>query len=513
MTKRILVLTLAWLVVAVPAAALIWLHRQAETVVGGHDVTVQPTLDGWATMDLGPFLPDFRYPTGHRIGARIVVGKTESADYDTLIERYAAIAAAPQSQIDKLRGTVVDLGVDAAVLGAMVGLAGPLLIVVVGRTRWRELLTHLTTRRTEIGIVGLALVAYVVYNAATGEEPEPVARSQWRPLASVLTDVTLPKEAQPVQVDSGLLTTGSAALVDSLVSSYKSSLDFYSDLAHQVKGVAGQLHQPAADETIGLLVSDRHDNVDMDPVARAVYDAGHATFLMDAGDDTSTGSGWESFSLESLDKAFDDVKSRYGVAGNHDEGDFVVKTLKKLGFTMLVGEPVEGPDGIRFLGASDPRSSGLGSWLTEKTVTMDEQTKRLADRACKEDAAGKRITTLLVHDATVGREALARGCVDLVLAGHRHEQVGPTEVTGSNGQVGYEFTTGTTGGAAYAIALGSKLRRNAMVTLVTYREGRPVGLQPVTFRTVKDIVVSDYLPLDPRAGTPDASTTPSSDGP
>ena len=44
----------------------------------------------------------------------------------------------------------------------------------------------------------------------------------------------------------------------------------------------------------------------MDPVARAIADQGGATFLLDAGDDTSTGGSWEAFSLESLDQAFDD---------------------------------------------------------------------------------------------------------------------------------------------------------------------------------------------------------------
>ena len=38
-----------------------------------------------------------------------------------------------------------------------------------------------------------------------------------------------------------------------------------------------------------LLVSDRHDNIGMDQVARAVADAGGATAVFDAGDDTSTG--------------------------------------------------------------------------------------------------------------------------------------------------------------------------------------------------------------------------------
>jgi len=231
-------------------------------------------------------------------------------------------------------------------------------------------------------------------------------------------------------------------------------------------------------------VSDRHDNIGMDPVARAIAEQGGASFLLDAGDDTSTGGSWEAFSLESLDEAFDDFEERFAVAGNHDNGDFVSKQAKRLGFTTLDGEVVDGPAGMRLLGVSDPRSSGLGTWRDERGISFEDQEQRLTDLACEHDADGDRINTLLVHDANSGRGALNEGCVDLVLAGHLHEQVGPTEMTGTNGKVGYSYTNGTTGGAAYALAIGSKLRRDAEVTLVTYADGVPVGLQPVVVSTI-----------------------------
>jgi hypothetical protein len=83
-----------------------------------------------------------------------------------------------------------------------------------------------------------------------------------------------------------------------------------------------------------------------------------------------------------------------------------------------------------------------------------------------------------------------------VLAGHLHVQVGPTAVPGSNGKVGWTYTNGTTGGAAYALAIGSKLRRDAEVTLVTFRDGRLVGLQPVTITTIGTFRVTPYISLD-----------------
>ena len=170
-------------------------------------------------------------------------------------------------------------------------------------------------------------------------------------------------------------------------------------------------------------MSDRHDNIGMDPVARAIADQGDATFLLDAGDDTSTGGSWEAFSLESLDQAFDDYDTRVSMAGNHDNGDFVTSTARP-GFTTLDGKVVDGPAGMRLLGVADPRSSGLGTWRDERGISFEEQEQRLADLACEHDADGDRINTLLVHDANSGRRRPQRGCVDLVLAGHLHEQVG-----------------------------------------------------------------------------------------
>jgi hypothetical protein len=229
----------------------------------------------------------------------------------------------------------------------------------------------------------------------------------------------------------------------------------------------------------------------MDPVARAVADAAGATAVLNAGDDTSTGQPWEAFSLDSVDEAFRDL-DRWGVAGNHDDGGFVRDRLAGLGWTMLDGEVVDGPGGSTLLGVDDPRASGLGTWRDEGELSFAEVADRLADVACEADEP---VGTLLVHDANLGDPALERGCVDLVLGGHTHVTDGPTAVVGEGGRNGWTFTTGTTGGAAYAIAVGSKLRRAADVSLVTYRDGRPVRVQTVTLRTDGVFVVGEPATL------------------
>jgi hypothetical protein len=234
----------------------------------------------------------------------------------------------------------------------------------------------------------------------------------------------------------------------------------------------------------------------MDEVVRAVADEAGATVVLDAGDDTSTGQAWEGFSLDSLDEAFKDYDARVAISGNHDHGTFVNRYLAKRGWTHLDGKAVTPFAEVPITGVDDPRSSGLGNWRDQKGLTFAEVKAQVADDVCALDDKGERIATLMVHDANLGATALARGCTDLVLAGHLHVQKGPTRVLGENGKVGYSYTNGTTGGAAYAIAIGSKLRRDAEFTFVTYRDGRPVGLQPVTVRTTGDVAVAPYLPMD-----------------
>ncbi|MBA2443717.1 MAG: metallophosphoesterase family protein, partial [Nocardioidaceae bacterium] len=267
------------------------------------------------------------------------------------------------------------------------------------------------------------------------------------------------------------------------------------DIADRALGLTGSLRQPTLDETVALLVSDRHDNVGMDPVAHAIATAGGATLLFDAGDDTSTGEPWETFSLDSLVDEFSGFDGAYVVPGNHDNGEFVPAHFDDAGFTVLTGEPVETSDGIRLLGIADPRSSGLGSWRTPVGISFEDQAAQLADTACEADAAGERVSTLIVHDPDLGTPALERGCADLLLSGHLHVQVGPDVVSEVDGEVGVTYTNGTTGGAAYAVALGTKLRRDAQVTLITYRDGVALGLQPVTIGVSGDLVVAPFSRL------------------
>jgi hypothetical protein len=486
---RGLALAAVWLVVTLATGLAIFLGSSRTVVLASHDAVLRPTLDGYVVLRTGPVLPDLRIDSGHLVGADIILGKTNADTTEQLVQRYGYIASQPEGQIAKVRGSLENMAFDAAVRGALIGLLPVVVWLLVGPGRRRELAHH-HGRTGAVLALALAVIGVLVWSPWAEEEPIGDDAGQWTTLSAYLgSDINVPDEVAGVEVRTDVTTAGGRRLIQSAVDTYDKSRQFYETAADRAETL--DLREPEPGDTVVALISDRHDNIGMDGVARAIADAGGATAVFDAGDDTSIGQSWEAFSLDSVTDAFQDY-DRFAVAGNHDHGSFVTNYLDDLGWRMLDAEVIDGPGGVSLLGVNDPRSSGLGSWRDETGLSFDEVGSRLADAAC---AADEPIGTILVHDTNLADEALERGCADLVLGGHLHVQVGPVRVLGDGGRRGYSFTTGTTGGAAYAIAIGSKPRREATVTLVTYRDGHPVGLQPVVLQTNGIFEVEDYQEL------------------
>lgn len=486
---HVLVALAVWLVVAAAVSLALFLDSSRSTVVASHDAVVSPTLDGRVTLRSGPFLPDVRLDGEGPLGVDVQLGKTTAESTEELTQRYALIATNPEGQVAKVRLLVEDMALAALLRGGIVALLPLGVWFLLGGARRRVIAQRLRSPRGVAASVAVLLLGVVAWQPWQADGREARAEVRWAPLGEYVTGIPVPEEAAGIEVRTDVTTAQTRRLLESLVDTYERSQEFYADARGAADDLA--LREPADDETVAVMVTDRHDNIGMDAVARAIGDQAGATAVLDAGDDTSTGSEWEAFSLDSLDEAFDGY-DKYAVAGNHDHGDFVPEYLAARGWTTLDGQVVEGPGGSTLLGAHDPRASGLGTWREETGVTFAEQKQLLADAAC---GAEERISTLLVHDANVGSLALDRGCVDLVVGGHHHTRTGPTLVQGENGQVGYSFTSGTTGGAAYAIAVGSKLRRPAEVSLITYRAGRPVGVQSVVLRTDGRFEVEEYVEM------------------
>jgi hypothetical protein len=491
----VLAFGLAWLVVALPAWLIIFFHSEAPMVVASHDASVSPTLDQHSRIEMGPYLPDFRLLNEQLIGVDIDFGKTNAHSATELVRRYSLLASRPEPEIRRIRQEVVALAWDSALRGAVVGLVPIGLWLLLGKRRRAELARPSPTRALVVaGVLGLVAIAAIEPWRSSGTR---IQEDSWIPLRQAVPELQVPDELAHVEVQGGLLTTTTRKFISSAFDSFQKSTEFFEEIVDRADTIAGELRRPESDEITAVLVSDRHDHISMDAVVRRVADLAGATVILDAGDDTSTGEPWEAFSLDSLDEAFEDYDARVAVAGNHDNGPFVSSYLKKLGWTHLEKEPVKPFGDVRFFGVDDPRTSGLGSWRDQAgPLSFHEVEERIADTTCKLDEEDRRVATVLVHDANLGRTALARGCVDLVLAGHLHRQVGPDQVLGENGKIGYTYTNGTTGGAAYAIAIASKLRRQAEFTLVTYKDGRPVGLQPVKISPAGKFTVAPYIELD-----------------
>ena len=137
-----------------------------------------------------------------------------------------------------------------------------------------------------------------------GSDDETVeAAREWQPLDEFLgPSIPLPEEARRLEVRGDVTTAGTRRLIESAVSTYEKSKTFYADAAERAAELP--LRAPLEGETTVVLVSDRHDNVGMDKVARAIGDRAGATAVFDAGDDTSPGSTWEAFSLDSVAAAW-----------------------------------------------------------------------------------------------------------------------------------------------------------------------------------------------------------------
>ena len=497
---KVVLLVLLAVGVALPTAYKTFVHSERAIVIGAHEATVQPDFSGFAHVDLGPLIPRFRVPAAAPlgIGINITLGDSEVTDLNALLARDAVIASHPQGEIAALGSAVVSMLVEAVLRALGVALLAVLGVVLawraVGPDR-RRALRSAARRPRPRQVVGAAAVGVVALGAlvlvAVPERQRAETPTEWAALGTVFPELPSDEVLDTVQIAEGASTSGGKALVEGALATYRESVSFYGDLAVKAKTV--DVRTPLEGETTAVVVTDRHDNIGMDQVARAIADRAGATTLIDLGDDTSNGASWEAFSINSLAREFRGLDV-VAVAGNHDQGKSVVKQMRDKGFEVLSGEPVT-VDGIRFLGSSDPRSSGLTAGYngneSDNIAAVRAQDKALTEAACKEGDIG----VIAVHSPSSARRAAASGCADLVLSGHLHRQVGPTVVAGTNGRSTTTLTTGSTGGAVYTFALGSKLRREAQVAIVTFAKNRPVGLQSVSFQPGSVITVAPYVPI------------------
>ena len=224
-------------------------------------------------------------------------------------------------------------------------------------------------------------------------------------------------------------------------------------------------------------------------------DEAGATVVLDAGDDTSTGETWEEFSLDSLDKAFSSFDDPVFVAGNHDNGTFVSRDLQSLGWTHLDGKPVEPFADVRMTGVDDlARAARL---LARRERTQLRRGARPDRRRRLRPRRGRRTDR---HADGPRRQPRAYG------AGPRLHRPRPRRPPAHAGRA-RPRASARTGRSATATPTGrpagrrtpsrwGKIRRDAEFTFVTYRDGRPVGIQPVTVDDDRCSLLGGLHPLN-----------------
>ncbi len=469
-------------------------HQSTTTEIAASEVTISPALDSTVYVNSGP-IAEMRMPIDSLIGAKIDIGTTtvEATGMvgdivDTLAATYGGIAVNPDAELQKATDVIktqAEIALLTAGGAALLPTAGFLLI----GSRRRQELAELMHRNHASAIGGLALCLTAVVGAVqTASMPAP-ATADWVPIQTIIPTVSLPPELNAVEVKANAMTAVTRGLVEGAVETYDKAKPFYEDLEVSASNV--EFREPELGEKVALVLSDRHDNTNMDPVLRATADASGAAMVFTLGDDTSAGKEWEAFSLRSLNEEFKDM-TRFAVGGNHDNGPFVIKTLEELGFVTPNGE-LQTIEGITIAAANDPRKSDYTPEKSEGEIPYSQATTELGDLACSQEGG---VNLVLAHSASMGQEALEHGCADLVIGGHTHVYAKPEPTVGENARIGYSVTNGTSGGAVFSFALGTSLRREAGALVVTFdQDGSPVGVQPVHYLPNGLVYASEFIPL------------------
>ena len=172
---------------------VLFTHSSARTVVASHDAVLHPTLDGQVRLDLGPYLPDVRFASHHRIGVYVEVGKTTATSGAELAQRYASIAAHPDAEVDRVTGQLARLALDAALRAALLALVPIGLWLLLGSRRRAELVR---VRPRVLGATAALLAVGVVLLVEPWQADEDRVQPQtWVPIGDALPDLTVPDRA------------------------------------------------------------------------------------------------------------------------------------------------------------------------------------------------------------------------------------------------------------------------------------------------------------------------------
>ncbi len=461
---------------------------RADGSFGPHRALYAVTLDGMATVDLGPLgtlVVDSPVPV---LGARVTVEEIPSTlsavdlsvTLDNLssdLQAYLELFSAPQQALDSaVRSLVLDAARRAALAA---GLSLALLMIgrgVLGHQRRVELGTLWAAHRGTV-TAGVAVVL-VVGGTVTASVPV-VPASQGAREASAVFDGTPLEGARITGRLAGLIDTYGGYAVDA----YRENENFYAgvvtaldeawtDRAATERAAGSVLSTPGPSATlvtgsaapaesppiVAVVVSDLHCNVGMARVIREVATLSAADLVLNAGDSTMDGTGVESYCVNAFADAVPSGVTYVVADGNHDSAETSAQEAAA-GAHVLNGKVIEA-EGLRILGDSDPNETRIGAGTSSAAgESVTDAGHRLADLACQDGD----VDLLLVHTPDVGDEALMRGCVPAQVSGHWHRRVGPLRY----GE-GVRFVSSSTAGAILNEPTVGPLRGTAELTVLRF---------------------------------------------
>jgi len=452
--RRVGIVGIGAVVAALVAATWGVCTASAEAPLGPHEARYDITLTGVVVVDFGP-LGTLRVdsPLPVQLGVHIVVGEIPAGvtevDPNNAIgalsldaQRYVQFFADPQTSLGVAKGALIHNAIVRAVLAWLVLMAAPWLVgALLGHRRRRELAEAVRPRARRVAALTIAAVAGVLSLTASG--PAPFSPQVTGELATVFDSTPL----------AGARVTGRlAGVIDTYgryaVKAYRDNQDFYAraevsfESAWQVRAAVLPYGAPidsqgeTAPVTL-LMVSDLHCNTGMAALIRRAAQLSGASIIVNAGDSTIDGTAVETACVDAFARAAPSGVRTVVVDGNHDS-DLTAEEERAAGDEVLSGKSVT-IKGITFLGAPDPRATRIGAGTTQVGLeTASDLADRLATVAC--DAG--HIDVLLIHDPSIGKETLDRGCASLQLSGHLHQRIGP-EVVGH----GVRYVSASTAGA------------------------------------------------------------------
>ncbi len=470
-------------------------NSETTTEVAATEVSISPTFDGKITIH------DARLPADAPLGlgAKIRIGgplKPSSGnaanDAQELATTYGALLAQPAAEYRR----IVDVLQEQALLAGLLGGGATLLPIglwtLVGNIRRQELASKYPA------LVSTLVAGAITTPLATGYQATHEAEMgrdglEWASLNSVVPESATVSGLEKVEVRNTAVVGILGELTRGIIQTYEKSTFFYADLLAKVPVAATNLHKPSANQVVATFLTDRHDNINMDPIHKAMSDEAGSTILILGGDDTASGQPWEDFSLRSILEQFRGYDVQMAIDGNHKSDGHIITYYKKEGLYVPNGR-VQEIGGIPILLANDPRFSSFTPERKEGQISFTEASEEVANIACTSPV---RPELLVVHDMHMADETMRRGCARLAIAGHTHVLTRIKSEVADNGQIVYKQTNGSSGGAVYSFALVGKLRREATALYLTLdKTGVVAGTQAVTYQTDGTIIVGPYTELE-----------------